>query len=173
MHEKVKVIKDRSDVMNNNNNVIIPNVGFGFLKFGMSIKDVENYLDRPEDMENPDELGDIMYYYKEKGINFLSFSKDDDFRLTMIELNIKSNAILWDTKIFDQSLAKIKKLSMFRGYSLKFEDSITDEDTNECFESHYTIEEIGLDFYFNGFNILEDIGLGVRFNEYDEIEWPE
>lgn len=158
--------------MSNYNNVIIPNVGIGFLKFGMSIKDVENYLGRPELEENPDEFGDIMYHFEEKGINFLSFSKEDDFRLTTIELNIKSNAMLWDTKIFDQSLEKIKKLSASRGYSLKFEDSIPDNDKNECFESHYTIEEINLDFYFNEFNILEDIGLSVLFNENDEIEWP-
>lgn len=152
---------------------IIPGVGFGFLKFGMSLKDVEDHLGGPEEIENPDEEGDIIYSYENKGIDFLAFSKEDDFRLTMIELNSKSEAILWENKIFGQTIEQIKKLSNTMGYSLKFEDSIKDDETSECFLEQYTIHSLSIDFYFNQYKVLETICFGVSFNENDEIEWPE
>lgn len=153
--------------------IVIPKVGFGFLKFGMSIEDVEDLLGIPEDVENPNKEGDIIYSYENKGIEFLAFSKEDDFRLIAIELNNKSKATLWECEIFDQSLDKIKKLSTAMGYSLIFEDSVKDDETNECFEELYTIKSLDLEFYFNQYRILKEICLGVSSNEDDEIVWPE
>ena len=171
MQEKVKGI-GRREVMGIKKNIIIPKVGFGFLKFGMGVKDVENHLGRAEEIENPDEYGDIYYSYENKGINFLRFSKDENFRLTSIELNNKSKAILWQTEIFGLTQEKIKNLSANMGYSLKLKDSVKDSDTDEVFEELYRIESLYISFYFNEFKILEEISIGAPFNENDEIEWP-
>ena len=153
-------------------NIIIPKVGFGFLKFGMALKEVENHLGIPEEIENPDEFGDIYYSYENEGINFLRFNKDENFRLTSIELNNKSKAILWQTKIFGLTQENIKNLSANMGYFLKLKDSVKDSDTDEVFEELYRIESLYISFYFNELKILDEICLGVGFNENDEIEWP-
>jgi hypothetical protein len=172
MREKSKGV-DGSDSMSIDKYVINPKVGFGFLKFGMSFKDVENQLGPPEEVDDSDEYESILYSYEKKGISFLSFDKDENFRLVTIELNNKSNAILWDTRIFDQTFEKLKKLSAKMGYSLEFEDSVKDNDTGEVFEESYKIDSLYISFYFNEFKILEEICLGVGFNENDEIVWPE
>jgi hypothetical protein len=171
MQEKVKGV-DRSDSMSIDECIINPKIGVGLLKFGMSFKDVENQLGPPEEVDDSDEYESILYSYESKGINFLSFDKDENFRLVSIELNNTSNAILWDTKIFDQTVEKLKKLSTKMGYSLEFEDLVKDSDTGEVFEESYKIESLYISFYFNELKILEEICMGVGFNENDEIEWP-
>lgn len=171
MLEKSKGV-DRSDSMGIDEYIINPKVGFGFLKFGMSFKDVKNQLGPPEEVDDSDEYESILYSYESKGINFLSFDKDENFRLVAIELNKKSNAILWDTRIFDQTFEKLKNLSAKMGYSLEFEDSVKDSDTGEVFEETYEIESLYISFYFNEIKILEEICIGAPFNENDEIEWP-
>jgi len=161
-----------SDSMCIDEYVINPKIGFGFLKFGMSFKDVENQLGPPEEVDDSDEYESILYSYEKKGISFLSFDKDENFRLVTIELNNKSNAILWGTRIFEQTFEKLKKLSANMGYSLEFENISKDIDDGEVFEESYRIESLYISFYFNEFKILEEICIGAPFNENDEIEWP-
>ena len=151
---------------------INPNVGFDSIKFGMYVKDVVSELGPPEETENPNEEGDIVLSYESKGINTLAFDREDNYRLVEIELNNKSNAILWDTRIFEQTFGKLKELSAKMGYSLEFEDRVKDSDTGEIFEETYKIESLYISFYFNEFKILEEISIGAPFNENDEIEWP-
>ena len=170
MREKVKEV-DRSDSMSIDECIINPKIGVGLLKFGMSFKDVEDQLGPPEEVDDSDEYESILYSYESKGINFFSFDKDENFRLVSIELNNKSDAILWDTRIFDQTVEKLNTLSTKMGYSLEFEDSLKD-DNGEVFEESYKIESLYISFYFNELKILEEICLGVGFNENDEIEWP-
>jgi hypothetical protein len=151
---------------------LTPGVGFGRLKFGMSTKDVESLLGAPEHMENPDEDGDIIYIYDKIGINFLSFDKENDFRLTTIELNRNSRAFLWDVNIFDQPFIQIEQLVAANGYSLTFVDSYIDEDNDENSEILYKIDPLRLTFYFDKSKKLREICIGVAFNKNDEIEWP-
>jgi hypothetical protein len=158
--------------MKMNDPTITPFVGFGSIKFGMYEEDVVHRLGAPEEMEKPDEEGDIIYSYESIGIEILAFDIDEDFRLVSIELNSKSNAILWDTKIFDKSLEDIMEISSSFGYSLKLDEIIEDDDRN-IYEELYVIEPLNLNFYFDRSKVLSEISLGIFINKNDEIEWPE
>lgn len=155
-----------------NDPTITPKIGFGSIKFGMYEADVVQSLGLPEEMEKPTEEGHVIYSYENKGINILSFDREEDFRLVTIELSGKSNAILWDTRIFDKSFEDIMKISSSLGYSLKLDEIIEDDDRN-FYQELYVIETLNLDFYFNRSKTLDDISLSVFINKNDEIEWPE
>jgi len=152
------------------NSIIIPGVGYGFLKFGMHVQDVVNLLGKPKETEHPDEDGNIIYEYKGIGINYLRFSHEEDFRLVTIELNKNSNASLWDEKIFDLPFEQIEVLCKARGYLLNFEWEIDD---NEIYEILYSVSPMHFDFYFDRVQRLIEFSFGVIFNEEDLIVWPE
>ena len=151
---------------------IIPGVGFGQLKFGMSQDDVEKMLGKPEKIENPDEDGNIVYIYETLGINFLVFDKEDDFRLTTIELNKSSGGVLWNCPIFNQPVHRIEILCEKNGFTLEYDCTVTFDTAGECFESAYHVNAIQCDFYMDESDRLKTLCFGVIFNDDDEIIWP-
>jgi hypothetical protein len=159
--------------MSNNDSLIIPGVGFGAIKFGISIKEVEDILGKPECFENLDEAGDIIYDYEIKGINILFFDNEEDFRLINIELNRNSNAVLWKLILFDLTIDEIEDLCKKNGYSLVYKDSVEDCDSEEYLEIAYSVKALRIYFYFSNSKQLSEINFGVIFNENDEIIWPD
>jgi hypothetical protein len=152
--------------------IINPGVGFGTIKFGMSTKDVESRLGKPESFENPNEDGSIVYEYESIGINYLMFDEETNFQLDNIELNKKSNAILWNSKLFELTFDDIEALFKSKGYVLKYEDIVKDFNSEEVWEISYSIDSLGVFFYFSNSKQLKEINLRVLFNEDDEIIWP-
>jgi hypothetical protein len=158
------------------NSVIIPGVGFGSIKFGMSVDEVGHILGVPDEIKNPDEGGDITLDYERIGINILSFDKGDGFRLSAIEAAKNSDATLWGEKIFDLPFDQLEVLCIANGYELKFEDNVTyldNKENVEVREVNYSIDQIGILFFFDGYMQLKEVNFGVLFDDSDEIIWPE
>jgi len=155
--------------MEEKNLILTPCEGFDQFKLGMKISEVEQLLDLPY-IKEEDEDGDVIISCDEIGFNFLNFDKEEEFRLDIMELNRNSNAIMWDTRIFDLSFEEIKSLCMANGYELEFEDELFDND--ECIEQSYMVDSICLTFYFDKFKRLSEISITVCFNSEDEALWP-
>jgi hypothetical protein len=151
--------------------ILIPKSGFGVLKFGMTVDEVEGLLGLPDHMENPDEMGDISYEYKGIGINFLIFDHEEDFRLDTIELNETSNALLWNERIFELSYRQIESFCKANGYELEVDERLVDEN-DEFLELACFIHSQNIHFYFNESNHLKEVLISVYINEHDETIWP-
>jgi hypothetical protein len=161
----------KEDKMNIIDPILIPRTGFGGLKFGMTIDDVEDLLGSPEEKENPDEEGDISYEYKGMGINFLIFDNEENFRLETIELNEMSNAMLWNSRIFDLSYQQIERLCKANGHLLKIDERLFKE-SDEFLDLPCYIASLNIHFYFNESKRLKEVLISVYVNENDKIEWP-
>ena len=152
--------------------IIFPKKGFGHLKFGMYKDDVIKILGEPTEVEDPDEDGDIKFIYENKGINFLIFEKEEEYRLTYIELNKMADAILLGKKIFNLSFKQIEELLRLKGFTLKYENCIDDRESGD-YQELYISKEISFDFWFNKSKKLDEITFSVYINEQDEVEWPD
>ncbi len=147
--------------------LINPRIGFSQLTFGMQQKEVLKLLGAPQE-KFVDEENDLIFQYPEKGISLLCFDVEMDYRLSMIELNKKSNSNLFGYEIFMMSLDKIK--AMFHQKNIAF---IRDDSINEKMgQLHFYCEELVLDFYFSLSKQLEDLMLGVPFNAKDQVLFP-
>jgi hypothetical protein len=127
---------------------INPGAGFGEIQFGMYCDSIESFMGLPEYRED-DEEEDKLYSYKSFGIDLLCFEKEENFKLTMIELNNDSNAYLWGYEIFELPLEQIKSLAKKNDHNL-----IGNFDLERP-QNLYQIKPLSMDFYFSKSGILE------------------
>ena len=145
---------------------IQPFVGFGQIKFGMTLEQVKTLLGEPTSStkdKHEDGTDDVSLLYGEQGVE-LSFMSEDEYNLGLITCYAPTFTV--DGTSYT-GLSETEFLE-----TAKFEDLIQDEEFVEVDSKDYTVDSKGLSFWIqDGF--VESITL---FPEYtadgEEIVWP-
>jgi hypothetical protein len=145
---------------------IQPFVGFGQIKFGMTLEQVKTLLGEPTSStkdKHEDGTDDVSLLYGEQGVE-LSFMSEDEYNLGLITCYAPTFTVD-GTSYTGLSEAEFLETA-------KFEDLIQDEEFVEVDSKDYTVDSKGLSFWIqDGF--VESITL---FPEYtadgEEIVWP-
>lgn len=148
------------------NKEIQPFVGFGQIKFGMTLEQVKTLLGEPTSStkdKHEDGTDDVSLLYGEQGVE-LSFMSEDEYNLGLITCYAPTFTVD-GTSYTGLSEAEFLETA-------KFEDLIHDEEFVEVDSKDYTVDSKGLSFWIqDGF--VESITL---FPEYtadgEEIVWP-
>jgi len=145
---------------------IQPFVGFGQIKFGMTLEQVKNLMGEPTGNtkeKHEDGTEDISLLYGEQGVE-LSFMSEDDFRLGLITCYAPTYT-LDDISYTGLSEEDFKNTA-------KFTDLKQDEEFAEPDSKDYTVDSKGLSFWVqDGF--VESITLFPEYTEDgEEIVWP-
>lgn len=164
---------------------LIPTVGFGSVRFGMTVDEVKAILGKP-DSEETTSLGDdpddksTELIYDELGLS-LSFDEIEKFRLTDIMTEDGSEFTLGGKIHLGDSLESVRKAVVAADYGpmeeLDVEDDIEDDDlTPEELEdakglTEYELPEVGVNLYFRD-GKLDTIQIGPEYDEDDNILWP-
>ncbi len=177
-----------STVMNGKK--LIPTVGFGKVRFGMTIDEVKAALGRPDD-EQTSQLGDSRddlsteLFYDKLALS-LSFDKLADFRLVDIMTEDGCQFSLGDDVHIGDSFESVKAAVLKADYGPFEEHDIQDEladefdegqlDEDERMEAQglaeYDLPEVGVNLYFRD-GKLDTIQLGPEYDDDDNIVWPE
>ncbi len=144
-------------------NIVEPGTGINYIKFGMIVSDIISILGRPLSEMLIDEEGDHQLEYPKLGINFLSFTREYEFRLSLIEVNLKQPVKMWGN-IFDSQTTVEDIKNAVSEKQLRYE-FFPDE-----IEVRLTVPGLGIDFYFE--DCLSEIGFSVPFDSNDECIWP-
>jgi|TARA_B110000967_G_scaffold81728_1_gene84464 hypothetical protein len=145
---------------------IIPFVGFGQIKFGMTLEQVKTLLGEPTSStkdKHEDGTDDVSLLYGEQGVE-LSFMSEDEYNLGLITCYAPTFTV------DGTSYTGLSEADFLE--TAKFEDLIQDEEFAEVDSKDYTADSKGLSFWIqDGF--VESITL---FPEYtadgEEIVWP-
>jgi hypothetical protein len=145
---------------------IIPFVGFGQIKFGMTLEQVKTLLGEPTSStkdKHEDGTDDVSLLYGEQGVE-LSFMSEDEYNLGLITCYAPTFSV------DGTSYTGLSEADFLE--TAKFEDLIQDEEFAEVDSKDYTADSKGLSFWIqDGF--VESITL---FPEYtadgEEIVWP-
>lgn len=164
---------------------LIPTVGFGKVRLGMTIEEVKKILGKP-DYEETMELGDgpddksTELTYDELGLS-LSFDEAWGFRLIDIMTSEDSEFSLGDSIHLGDSLKSVRKAVSDADYGpmeeCELEDDIEDGDlTPEELEeaeglTEYELPEVGVNLYFRD-GVLETIQIGPEYDDDSNIIWP-
>jgi len=147
--------------------IIVPGVGFGDIKFGNRVTEVVSLLRLPTEQYS-DEDGDLIVECDAVGVILLSFSREESFRLVSYELDKRSQAELWNLRIFTVSLSQMMHTAKMRGLRLEHVESPRE---NESDETLYRIKAQSLDFYYLD-QQLTAVSAGVIFHDPETILWP-
>jgi hypothetical protein len=148
------------------NKEIQPFVGFGQIKFGMTLEQVKTLLGEPTSStkdKHEDGTDDVSLLYGEQGVE-LSFMSEDEYNLGLITCYAPTFTV------DGTSYTGLSEADFLE--TAKFEDLIQDEEFVEVDSKDYTVDSKGLSFWIqDGF--VESITL---FPEYtadgEEIVWP-
>lgn len=146
------------------NCTIFPKVGFGEIKFGMYRRDIKQIIGSP-DKAVIDKDGDALYIYESLGIVYLCFEKEERYKLTNIELDMKSNASLWGVELFKLTFDEIKDICRKNNFYLEYVDK-------ELPQKMFQIKQLAMDFYFDKNGIIEEVSYGVFVDKLNYIKWP-
>lgn len=150
---------------------IIPGVGFGEIKFGMSQDEVENILGEPDEVEEQNygqgEAAEV-YYYDELGIS-MSFDAEEEFRLVEISFE-DDNFLLYDLIHVGQPIEEVLTLAdkaQMGAYDLE-------DLTDDGFEGKelYSFEAPNINFWSDD-KVLSSIQIGPFWIDDDHVKWPE
>lgn len=164
---------------------LIPTVGFGSVRFGMSVKEVKAILGKP-DSEETSSLGDdpddvsTELIYDNLGLS-LSFDKVENFKLVDIMTEEGCQFTLGENIKLGDSLQSVRKAASEADYG-PFEEcdvqedidgeDLTPEEMAEALElSEFELPEIGVNLYFRD-GKLDTIQLGPEYDDNDNIIWP-
>ncbi|MCJ8163771.1 hypothetical protein MKJ04_02890 [Pontibacter sp. E15-1] len=141
--------------------------GLGKIKFGLTMKEVEELIGEPEEVEESDEEDEFEHQawnYWEEGYS-LYFDKEDDYRLSCIE-TANREVQLWGDRVFEMSKAQV--LQLFT------DNEITgpEEEEAETGETRISFEREMIDLYFDEDQLIA-INFGVFINDNLEVIWPE
>lgn len=144
---------------------ICPGVGLGTtIKFGMSESEVLTIVGAWESRWFNEE-GDLRTSYA-NGRSFLSFDKEDDFRLTGIEVAEQSRLSLFGRPAFPGTRQTVWDL-LTHTEDIAEEDIVIDAFGSPCIY----LPELCMQFFFED-DELDAISWGPLFNDDDEIIWP-
>lgn len=152
---------------------IIPGVGIGCIKFGMSQSEVINVLGKP------DEINEFEYvegehdwyfelYYLNKGLAF-SFNADDSYKLGQISITAKGH-LLFSKDVLGYKIIQLQEfLSNITNELPKYENCTWGK--TESYEL-LNLESYGLLFWFKS-GILDELVCSYLFeNDNETVIWP-
>ncbi len=164
---------------------LIPTVGFGKVRFGMTIKQVEGILGKADEKfdeqlgDAPDDLSTQLIYEK-LGLS-LSFDKAVDFRLVDImteddcQFSLGDDIHIGDT--YNQVLAATQKNDYGPMEERDIEEDLDEDglDEDEAEEARglteYELPEVSVNLWFKG-GKLDTIQVGPEYDDEDNIIWP-
>lgn len=149
---------------------ILPGVGIGMIRFGMSQEDVKKILGEPIEIKT-DEENDVFFKYKEESICQYYFYKENDYKLSMIEISRHKKFELFGITIFLIPFNKVKKIFEERGFFFKKQYLLEEKERN-YFQSLYTLEKYRIDFWVNRKNYLDEVSFSVFYDKNDRVKWP-
>ncbi|MDY4520382.1 MAG: hypothetical protein ACI35U_03840 [Marinilabiliaceae bacterium] len=164
---------------------LIPLVGFGKVRFGMSVDQVEKILGKADEKnvdvrfgEEPDDIATELVYDK-LGLS-LSFDKLYKYRLTDIMTEEGSQFGLDGIIKLGDAKDKVLAAALEKDYGPYEEADLTEEaeDEDEIREieeeglEEIDFEDMGLNLWFSK-GVLSTIQLGPEFDEHDSPIWPE
>ena len=151
---------------------IIPGVGLGEVKFGMSRKEVESILGKPNHQQitsydgNEEDQNDAWEFHPLR--LDLSFEEAEDWRLMIISVS-SEDYLFKGSSLIGLSLDElIEELEILGLKDLEIEDMSTEENPDQKLISS---EELALNFWLYE-NILEEIQWGPQFVDDNTIHWP-
>lgn len=159
---------------------LIPTVGFGQVRFGMTIDEVEQLLGKPDEKfdemlgDSPDDLS-TQLLYEELGLS-LSFDKAVNFRLVDIMTEDDSPMTLGDDirlgDTYDKVLAATQKADWGPMEEHDVEDDLDDDEKEEARGlTEYELPEVSVVLWFKG-GRLDTIQIGPEYDDDDNIVWP-
>ncbi|TJY38031.1 hypothetical protein [Pontimicrobium aquaticum] len=148
---------------------IIPHVGFGKVKLGQTLGQIEKLLGKPNENKRnyyrEDNSNEVVLKYHHIGAD-LVFSSDNSFRLSSITLF--SRAFTLNGK----SLIGSNQSELILKFKNLFEDLKLDDDFEELNAKDYSIDSIGISFWLDN-GIIESITLFPKYqNDNETIIWP-
>jgi len=149
---------------------VLPGQGLGPVRFGMSVREVEELLGRSDKATFFDDDGDRTIDLAYTGGN-LFFHQENDFRLTNIEIDRECRCRFLGQYLFPRTRLQLMELlrqCLPEGDLARFRVT-TNEDIEEVTLKFPTLR---LNFYFDLNGNLQEVNWGVFINKRDEIEWP-
>ncbi|HSV89094.1 MAG TPA: hypothetical protein VLH61_10675 [Bacteroidales bacterium] len=147
---------------------IIPLIGFGDLKFGLTKNEVKSRFGEPQEIETiegDEDFSEVeVWSYWDKG-HSLYFEKELDDRLTNFETD-HENVTLFGKKLFGMKEKQIISLMEENGFS-DFEA----EYEEEWEERRVSFFDAQMDFIFDE-DVLVQVTWAVGINNDDQIQWP-
>ena len=148
---------------------VLPGIGLGPLRFGMSQEDIEGILGKAEDLHLMDH-DSVHLYYPGRGIT-LFLDREEDWRLSGIEINSRCRCTLFSQDIFSMSRGEIEALlaaQPSREHRPPEPVLQLEVDGTTSLESR----NLAMTFYFEGAKRLVEINWGLWVNAADEVVWP-
>lgn len=151
---------------------VLPGEGFGPLRFGLTMAEVETMLgEAPRSYFEED--GAYSYHfldYPDVGV-ILFFHQDDDFRLSSIEIEFVLSATLFGVLLFPMSKADV--MSLLRS---NLQETDLAKITEDCYhpfaQRSLHVPALRGDFYFDPYDALEEFHWGPFYGPDDEVIWP-
>ena len=126
---------------------ILPGKGFGPLRFGMTIGDVSQILGRPEQGSVLDLFDEWSLVLRFRGLD-LFFDQSEDFRLSSVEANERSNCILFGEILVPSHPSQASR-SPSKGARTAEGVEIQETRNEDLEEVALRIPSIGITFYLN------------------------
>jgi hypothetical protein len=145
-------------------------VGFSKIKFGMTEKEVVEFLGQPDETEemNFDDGGTaIIYYYDEVGVS-LSFESEEDFRLMEISFEDEEFSI---KNLLKVGVKKAELPKIFKQLELSNPEFETLEEEGFEGKEIYSFDDENLNIWIDEDEVAS-IQIGPLWVNDDTISWP-
>ena len=146
------------------NYLIEPLKGFGQIPFGMPLDDAVKMLGMPdfyEELNDMEETGNRSIYYQYDALDTSIYFEGITKSVAACFETENENAVLYGTKVFDLSRARVIELMRQNGFSELEEE---DEDG----EHRVSFEDALIDFFFEG-DTMTAVSWGVLVDDQGNI----
>ncbi len=146
--------------------IIIPGVGYGDIKFGMTREDAENILGSPTEIEKHDE-DEMEFWHYDEALISLTFDGTEDWRLSALVAGDMGMTI-FNSEIDELNKHDMTNLLKFNGNkNLGFEEAEVDGIKLHTIEA----DDLEMIFWFEG-DELTEVQWGPYFADEETIAWP-
>ncbi len=157
----------------NINTKILPGIGLGGVKFGLSREEVKTLLGKPDEIERTsfpdDEDGQTeTWHYDELDLS-AEFEQEEDWSLTSLAITSGNYDLESKRLIGLREKALISILKELGADDLEFEKLASSENTSNKLISS---DSLGMNFWLDN-DELTEIQWSVLFYDEDIIDWPE
>lgn len=152
---------------------IVPGVGLGKLKFGMSREEIKSVLGEPDHQEvthygdDESDKSDAWEYHPLR--LDLSFEEAEDWRLTIFSVSSEDYQFKGSSLIGLNQEELMEELDVLGVKDLEIEDMSSEDHPEQVLISS---EELGINFWLHQ-DICEEIQWGPLFEDEHTIKWPE
>ncbi|WP_424961158.1 hypothetical protein [Ekhidna sp.] len=152
---------------------ILPGVGLGKLKFGMSREEIKTMLGEPDHQEvthygdDESDKSDAWEYHPLR--LDLSFEEAEDWRLTIISVSSEDYLFKGSSLIGLNQEELMEELELQGVSDLEIEDLSSEDHPEQLLISS---QSLGINFWLHK-DILEEIQWGPLFEDEHTIRWPE